>query len=124
MDNTFRKLIGDRIKAIRKEKGLTQEKLADRAQLTYQYIGAVERGTRNISMDSLERIISALDVDFSQLMNQRNSTNIPISGDKGDKEYILTLHSHLLKNRSVQEITAIYNINKEIIKAFPASKLG
>lgn len=124
MDNTFRKLIGDKIKAIRKEKGLTQEKLADRAQLTYQYIGAVERGTRNISMDSLERIISALDVDFSQLLNQRNSANIPISGDKGDKEYILTLHSHLLKNRSVQEITAIYNINKEIIKAFPASKSG
>ncbi|MNW60500.1 HTH-type transcriptional regulator SinR [compost metagenome] len=122
--NTFRKLIGKRIKAIRKEQGLTQEKLAEKAQLTYQYVGAVERGARNISMDSLERIISALgvDVDFDQLLNLRDMTKNPLSEDETNKGYILTVHNHLLKPRSVQEIRAIHKITEEILKILPANK--
>lgn len=124
MDTTLRKLIGNRIRSIRKEKGLTQEQLANKAQLTYQYIGAVERGARNASIDSLERIISALDVDFDQLLNLKDLKSIPISEDEDNKDYILTLLNHILKERSAQEIKAIRNITEEIIKILPASKSG
>lgn len=120
MDNTFRKLIGNRIRTIRKEKGLTLEKLAIKAQLTYQYIGDFERGVRNISIDSLERIISALDVDFDQLLNLKEMTSIPISEDEENKGYILTLHNHILKDRSTQEVKTIHTITKEIINILPA----
>ncbi|MDQ1910548.1 helix-turn-helix transcriptional regulator [Paenibacillus sp. GD4] len=119
--DTFRKLIGQRIKTLRKEKGLTQEKLADKAQLTYQYVGAVERGARNISMDSLERIICALGVEFDQLLNLKEVTKNPISEDEHNKGYILTIHNHLLKPRSVQEIRAIHKITEEILKILPAN---
>ncbi|WP_249931066.1 helix-turn-helix domain-containing protein, partial [Paenibacillus polymyxa] len=49
----LRKQIGTRIRAIRNAKGLTQQKLADIASLDYRYIGALERGERNFSIDTL-----------------------------------------------------------------------
>ncbi|NHN29545.1 helix-turn-helix domain-containing protein [Paenibacillus agricola] len=45
--SNLRKLIGERIRITRKQRGLTQEELGERAQLKYSYIGAAERGTRN-----------------------------------------------------------------------------
>lgn len=104
--DTFRKLIGKKIRSIRKEKGLTQVELAEKAQLMYQYVGAVERGSRNISLDSLERIITALDVDFEEILNLENMNKNLLSEEETNKGYILTLHNVLLKPRSVQEIKA------------------
>jgi transcriptional regulator with XRE-family HTH domain len=119
--NTLRKLIGRRIRSIRKNKGLTQEKLADKAHLTQQYVGAVERGTRNISMDSLERIISALEVDFDELLILRDIANSLISGDEQDKLFILTVHNQILKPRSVQEIKVVHKVTEEILKIMQAN---
>ncbi|WP_219835364.1 helix-turn-helix domain-containing protein [Paenibacillus sp. R14(2021)] len=120
--DTVRKLIGKKIRAIRREKGLTQVKLADKAQLMYQYVGAVERGTRNISLDSLERIITALDVDLEQFINLTNINKNLISEEEANKGYILTLHNSLLKPRSVQEIKTIHKITEEILKILPPIK--
>ncbi|WP_270406056.1 helix-turn-helix domain-containing protein [Paenibacillus timonensis] len=120
--DTVRKLIGKKIRAVRKEKGLTQVELAEKAQLMYQYVGAVERGTRNISLDSLDRIISALDVDFDQFINLANMSNNLISEEDTNKGYILTLHNYLLKPRSVQEIKAIHKITEDILKLLPPIK--
>lgn len=119
--NTLRKLIGRRIRSIRKKKGLTQEKLADKAHLTQQYVGSVERGTQNISLDSLERIITALEVDFDELLTLKDMTNSLISEDEQDKLFILTVHNQLLKPRSVQEIKAIHRVTEEIIKIIQAN---
>src|SRR5262245_17154621 len=56
------KLVGIRIKQLRKALGLTQEQLGERAQLQSTYIGSVERGDRNISLDTLEKVIYALEI--------------------------------------------------------------
>jgi len=50
------------IRHFRKEHDLSQEGLADKAGLDRTYISGVERGVRNITLDSLEMIIDALDV--------------------------------------------------------------
>jgi len=47
---------------------LNQEQLAEKADLTYKYIGEVERGTVNISLDSLVRIAKALKVKVTDLV--------------------------------------------------------
>ncbi|MEK8130878.1 helix-turn-helix transcriptional regulator [Paenibacillus filicis] len=120
--DTVRKLIGKKIRAVRKEKGLTQVELAEKAELVYQYVGAVERGTRNISLDSLERIISALDVDIDQFLNLTSMNNNLISEEETSKGYILTLHNYLLKPRSVQEIKTIHKITEDILKLLPTNK--
>ncbi|MET1168220.1 helix-turn-helix transcriptional regulator, partial [Bacillus velezensis] len=52
--------VGNRIRELRKAKGWTQEQLAEAAGLHYSYIGGVERGDRNISLETLEKIINGL----------------------------------------------------------------
>lgn len=52
--------VGNRIRQIRKERGLTQEQLALEAQLDRTYIASVECGKRNISIVNLNKIIIAL----------------------------------------------------------------
>jgi transcriptional regulator with XRE-family HTH domain len=56
--------VGNRIKEIRKEKGISQEKLALKAELDRTYIAGVESGKRNLSIKSLEKILNALEVSF------------------------------------------------------------
>ena len=51
------------IKKYRKAKGLSQEDLADLAGLHRTYISAIERERRNISIDNIERIAIALEVE-------------------------------------------------------------
>jgi transcriptional regulator with XRE-family HTH domain len=50
------------------ELGLSQEGLAEVAHLHRTYVGSVERGERNISVDSMERLAAALRVDVVQLL--------------------------------------------------------
>lgn len=56
--------IGHRIKQLRNEQELSQEKLALKAELDRTYLAGVELGKRNISLKSLEKIVNALNVSF------------------------------------------------------------
>jgi transcriptional regulator with XRE-family HTH domain len=60
---------GIKVKEIRNTKGLSQEKLAELAQLHRTYISSVELGTRNVSLVNIERIANALDYPLHELMN-------------------------------------------------------
>ncbi len=55
------------IQRIRREKGLSQEELAHRADVHQTYLSGVETGRRNPSVKVVERIANALGVDISQL---------------------------------------------------------
>lgn len=57
-------VVGMRIKQLRIEKKMSQEKLALKATLDRTYLAGVESGKRNLSLKSLEKIISALDLSF------------------------------------------------------------
>ena len=70
MRHSHRQIVGQKIRARRKQAGLTQEKLAEKADLTYKYVGEVERGTVNISLDSLVRIAKALRVRLLDLTDE------------------------------------------------------
>ena len=56
--------VGLRVKEIRTSEGISQEKLALKAELDRTYIAGVESGKRNLSIRSLEKIICALDISF------------------------------------------------------------
>ena len=58
--------VGQRIRALRSEIGLSQEKLALRADLDRTYLAGVENGKRNLSIKSLEKIVIALGVSFQE----------------------------------------------------------
>jgi len=63
--------IGQRIKELRKELGLSQEALAYQAEVDRTYITDVENGRRNVSVEILEKIISALKVSISEFFNAK-----------------------------------------------------
>jgi transcriptional regulator with XRE-family HTH domain len=63
-----RKVFASRLRQIRQVKGLSQEDLADRAGLHRTYVGSVERGERNISIDNIERLAKALEIDIIELI--------------------------------------------------------
>lgn len=72
-------LLGKRIREIRKSQGLSQEKLAERAGISAQYVSNIERGKENPTLDLLLRLAEALRVSLAQMcdfetmeeMNQR-----------------------------------------------------
>jgi transcriptional regulator with XRE-family HTH domain len=59
---------GARVRAIRKQNGLSQEALALACELDRTYIGGVERGERNISLVNIHRIAEALGVPPAELL--------------------------------------------------------
>ena len=63
----YRRIVGQKVRAYRKQAGLSQEKLAEKASLSYKYLGEVERGYVNVSLDSLMRIAKALKIKLHDL---------------------------------------------------------
>ena len=68
-DDDIVKRIGLNITIIRERRGLTQEKLAELADLHRAYIGQIERGEKNIGLRNLEKIANALSVDIRVLVD-------------------------------------------------------
>lgn len=67
---SHRRIVGEKIRVCRKQAGMSQEKLAEKADLSYKYLGEVERGYVNISLDSLMRIAKALGVHVRDLVRE------------------------------------------------------
>ena len=71
-------LIGSRIKELRKTRGLSQERLSERAEITPNYLSRVERGTENPTLDTLIKLTDALGVemwevfDFGHITSRKN----------------------------------------------------
>ena len=68
------KLIGERIKKARKAKGITQDVLAERLNVSIGYVSQVERGITKISLDLLGAISSILECDIASLITE-SATN-------------------------------------------------
>lgn len=105
--------VGNRIRELRKAKGWTQEQLAEAAGLHYSYIGGVERGNRNISLETLEKISKGLQVPVEQIFQF-----------KEDSAYRRALDEHIavISSQSADQIESLTKINKEILASFTNAK--
>lgn len=72
MSDNIRKKIGETIRRLRKSQGFTQEQLGEKSGISYKFIGEVERGTVNPSLDSLIGISQALNVNVKELFPSEN----------------------------------------------------
>src|SRR6267378_4000279 len=80
-----RKFLGQRVRALRKQRGLSQERLGDRAGLS----GKVERGEKSISIDSLYRVSVALEIPLRELTNVRADKPSAVPSEEAEKIFAL-----------------------------------
>lgn len=64
--------LGENVKFFRKQSNLSQEQLADIASLHRTYIGSIERGERNVSLENIINIAKALNVMPAELLKGIN----------------------------------------------------
>jgi len=67
VENNIKKIFGARVRALRTEKGWSQEDFAFECGLHRTYIGAVERGERNVSLENIKKIADTFRIDIAEL---------------------------------------------------------
>jgi len=68
--SNIRVRLGHAVRRLRAAKGFSQEGFADHVGLHRTYIGSVERGEKNISLDNIERIARALGLNPADLLHE------------------------------------------------------
>lgn len=68
MDGDLQRTLGENLRRYRTERGLSQEAFADILGVHRTYMGGVERGERNLTLKSVERIAETLDLDPVELL--------------------------------------------------------
>lgn len=63
---------GERVREVRKDKGLSQEELSFKANLHRTYIGMIERAEKNITLVNMEKIANALEIQISDLLHGKS----------------------------------------------------
>ena len=84
-----RKFLGQRLRALRKQRLLCQERLGHRSGLSGKFIGEVERGEKSISIDSLYRVSVALEVPLRDLTDVRADKEKTVPSEEAEKIFAL-----------------------------------
>lgn len=74
----WRARLGARLRALRRARGFTQERLAERAGLSYKFVGEIERGQGNPTLATLVALAEALDVDVVDLFGPAETRQAPL----------------------------------------------
>ena len=101
-------LMGRRIRYLRNLQGMTQEQLGTIANLSYKYLGSIERGEKNPSIDNLEKIAEALKVELHELFLFEHETD--------DIKELKKKIDEMLKGMGKKEYGTIYRLIKAILK--------
>ena len=89
-----RQFLGQRVRELRKQRGLSQERLGQQSSLSGKFIGEVERGEKSISIDSLFKVSVALSVPLGQLTNVQSSKRATAPSEDAQKIFALVSAKH------------------------------
>lgn len=101
-------IIGKRIKASREEKGLTQEYLAERLDVSNAFISKIERGKTSVSLDRLSEICHVLEESMEYMIT---------GADNSNADYLRNEIIAMLEGCSSAKIKLIAQVIKPIIDA-------
>ena len=101
--------VGIRVKEYRLRAGLTQEGLAFGAEMHVSFISEIERGLKKPSIESLEKLLSALNVSFKEFFDFE--INVKALKDSTALEKLI----YELHTRSEREVELIYRLTKQIL---------
>ena len=104
MSSELRTELGKRIKHLRNMKDMTQEMLAVKAKMNPAHIGQIERGEKSPTVDTLEKIANALEVDLAYIFSFENDTSkAPVMIDINELK-------QMLKEQRQQDIVSFADI--------------
>lgn len=66
----LRQTVAKNLKRLRREKGISQEELADKADINRNYVGMIERSENAASVDMLEKLAEALEVEAAEILRE------------------------------------------------------
>ena len=72
-EGDLQKILGENLRAWRTERGLSQEEFAELLGYHRTYVGGLERGERNVSLRSLERILAVLSLEVGESLRRQTS---------------------------------------------------
>ncbi|MBQ3151398.1 MAG: helix-turn-helix transcriptional regulator [Clostridia bacterium] len=101
--NELAKSVGQRIRNYRNNLGLSQEKLAELSGCHPTYIGQIERGEKNATLESIDKIAGALNIPLSKLFEKLDNRN------SGEKNIPLECYEFLF-SKSPKEQEHLYRI--------------
>lgn len=101
------KQIGERLRAYRNQKGWSQEELAERAGFHPTYIGQLERGEKNATIESISRVSGALGIPLSVLFE--NISVQPVEDGIPSKCY------EIIQKQPLKDQEALLNMLKAVI---------
>ncbi|HEL1592420.1 TPA: helix-turn-helix transcriptional regulator [Streptococcus suis] len=105
--NNLQKYIAKRVKTLRLQAGLTQTELEARAELGFNYINKLETKESNITINTLHKIIDALEVDVQTFFDMQ------ISKDENIDELIMLL-TELPKSKRDEVVKSINQLIKTL----------
>lgn len=100
-------LLGERIRFLRRERNLSQEQLGELAELHTNYIGQVERGEKNVTVESLEKIAAGLRVSLEELF--RYIDPMKREDDLAQIHYLLSSRSNQDKAMVLKMIQSVFD---------------
>lgn len=100
-------LLGRRIRYLRRQNDYSQEQLAEKAYISGKYLGEVERGQANITIEVLDKIAVALKINVSDLLEFEH--------ELGRKSLIAKI-SELIKTADERSLQIIYRMVKAILR--------
>lgn len=113
MDLTKR--VGLNIRAIRKSQNLTIDELAEKCDFQAPYLSDVERGERNITLQTLTKILDALQVEPGSVLIPEIKSGVD---QENVKEELLQILFNTLKDKDEDDIRMLLNISNEIFGRF------
>ncbi|NHM32074.1 helix-turn-helix domain-containing protein [Neobacillus terrae] len=112
------KFVGNNIREIRKMKKLTQEELAEKSGLQTSFLAGVERGERNITLETLDKILNGLEEDVKTVFSFNNL----VLDEYVSKNEMVGLIVNLLADRKLQDVKLIHKVAKEIFETYSKAK--
>jgi transcriptional regulator with XRE-family HTH domain len=102
---------GQRLKTVRKEKGMTQIELAELASIGNKYISNIERGKVSISMDTFMKLVNALQVSPNYLL--KDSVSFSYSMEDEEQHLVFQEYGRVKTERLLYMLDSLYSYMRE-----------
>lgn len=116
------RILGQRIKQLRTERGWSQEEFAEICGVHRTYMGHIERGEKNLSFGSMVRVANALRVSLSELFKGLENGKLSLPGVTNRDRVRKAAGSKLDRDRLIREVATLERVLRTLKELVATSK--